>query len=102
MEKKFQKIKDIVERELSCSAHSMDHVMRVYNLCLHLAENENIDLDILKTAALLHDIARVKEDNDSTGNTDHAILSSEMASPILRNLGFSEDKIKYIQKGAWK
>jgi len=97
MEEKFQKIKEIVERELSCSAHNMDHIMRVYNLCLHLAENENIDLDILKAAALLHDIARVKEDNDSTGNTDHAILSSEMAGRILRNLEFSEDKIKCIQ-----
>jgi uncharacterized protein len=97
MEGKYRQIKKIVERELSCSAHNMDHIMRVYNLCLHLAENENIDLDILKAAALLHDIARVKEDKDSTGNTDHAILSSEMAGPILRNFGFSKDKIKRIQ-----
>ncbi|KPJ57205.1 phosphohydrolase [Parcubacteria bacterium DG_74_2] len=97
MEEKFRKIKEIVEKELSCSAHSMDHVMRVYNLCLHIAENEEIDLDILKAAALLHDIARVKEDNDFTGNTDHAILSSKMAAPILQKLSFSDDKIKHIQ-----
>jgi len=31
MEEKYQKIKEIVEKELSCSAHNMEHVMRVYN-----------------------------------------------------------------------
>ncbi|MBU4204932.1 HD domain-containing protein [Patescibacteria group bacterium] len=97
MDEKFQKIKEVVEKELSCSAHSMDHVMRVYNLSLHFAKNEDVDSDVLKASALLHDIARVKEDNDSTGNTDHAILSSKMAEPILRELGFSEEKIKHIQ-----
>ncbi|MBU1976608.1 MAG: HD domain-containing protein [Nanoarchaeota archaeon] len=97
MEQKFQKIKETVEKELSCSAHNKDHVMRVYNLSLHLAENENVDLDVLKASALLHDIARVKEDNDHTGKTDHAILSSEMAVPILQELNFSDEQIKHIQ-----
>ncbi|OYT32331.1 phosphohydrolase [Candidatus Woesearchaeota archaeon] len=98
MELKFLKIKEAVEKELSCSAHSMDHVMRVFNLSLRLAENEDVDLDVLKAAALLHDIARVKEDNDSSGNTDHAVLGAEMAVPILKNLGFSDDKIKHVQE----
>lgn len=97
MDEKFQKIREIVEKELSCSAHSMDHVMRVYNLSLHFAENEDVDLDVLKASVLLHDIARVREDNDHTGNTDHAILSSKMAEPILRELGFSKEKIRHIQ-----
>ncbi len=97
MNLKFQKIKEIVEKELSCSAHNMDHVMRVYNLSLHLAENEDVDLDVLKASALLHDIARAKEDNDPTGKTDHAILGSEMAAPILKELDFTEEQIKHIQ-----
>jgi len=97
MEEKFQKIKEAVEKELSCSAHSMDHIMRVYNLCLHFAENENINLDVLKASALLHDIAKAKEYNDSTGNIDHAIIGAKMALPILQNLGFFEEKIKHIQ-----
>jgi len=98
MEEKYKRIKEIVEKELSCSSHNMEHVMRVYNVCLNLAKDEtNIDLDILKTAALLHDIARVKEDQDNSGNTDHAILGAKMAGKILRNLGYSEEKIKLIQ-----
>ncbi len=97
MDSQFQKIKEIVANELSCSAHQMDHVMRVYELCLSLAKNEDVDLDVLKAAALLHDIARVKEDNDSSGNTDHAVLGAEMAGPILKRLGFNDEKIKHIQ-----
>lgn len=97
MNQKFQKIKEVVEKELSCSAHNMDHVMRVYNLALNLAENEDVDLDVLKASVLLHDIARVKEDNDPSGKTDHAVLGSEMAAPILKELGFSDDKIKHVQ-----
>lgn len=97
MNQKFQKIREFVGKELSCSAHNMDHVMRVYNLCLKLPENEDVDLEVIKASALLHDIARVKEDNDPSGNTDHAFLSSEMAVPILEEVKFSKEKIKHIQ-----
>src|SRR4030043_1332186 len=94
-ETNFQKIQEIVEQELSCSAHNMDHVLRVYNLSLHLAENENIDLDILKAAVLLHDIARVKEDNDPTGRTDHAVLGAEMCVRILAEIDFHVANIQH-------
>ena len=98
MEEKHQRIKEIVEEELSCSAHDMEHVMRVYNLCLYLAKDEtDIDIDILKTAALLHDIARVKEDEDDTGMTDHAILGAEMTGNILKNLNYSGEQIEQIK-----
>ncbi|MEK6848408.1 MAG: HD domain-containing protein [Nanoarchaeota archaeon] len=98
MNEKIEKIKEIVEKELAfCSAHNFDHVMRVYNLALHLAENEDVDLDVIKAAALLHDIGGKKEVDDPTGKTDHAIESAKMAEPILNNLGYSKDKIKHIQ-----
>ena len=94
---KFAKIREAVEKVLSCSAHDMDHINRVYNLCMHLAEGEDVDMGVLKAAALLHDIARVKEDNDNTGNTDHAVESSKMAVPILTGLGFPDEMILNIQ-----
>jgi len=99
MEEKFQKIKEIVAKELKyCSAHDMEHVKRVYNLCLKFAKNKEVDLEVLKAAAFLHDIGGMKELDDPTGQTDHAIVSTEMAEPILRNLDFSEDKIKHIKE----
>jgi len=98
MDEKSERIKRIVERELSCSAHNMDHVLRVYKMCLHLAQAEkNVDIEIIKAAALLHDIARVKEDKDKTGRTDHAVLSAEMAEKILKKMKYPEEKIKKIK-----
>ena len=99
MEEKYQKIKRITEKELIGvdSAHNIGHVMRVYNSCLYLAKEEkDIDLDVLKTAALLHDIARVKEDNDNTGRTCHARLSAKMATRILKKFSYSKEKIDKI------
>lgn len=99
MEEKYQKIKEIVEKELSCSAHDMEHVMRVYNLCLHLAKDDpDIDLDILKTAALLHDIARVREDRNDSRNIDRVILGAEMAEKILRDFGYPEERIELVKR----
>ena len=95
---RFQKIKEIVAKELSCSAHDMEHVLRVYNLALRLAEGDTVDKDVLRAATLLHDIARVKEDRDSSGKTDHAVLGAKMAGPILRKLDFSKKQIRHIQE----
>lgn len=92
------KILEIVREKLTCSAHNLDHVMRVYNLCLMISEyEENVDMEVLIPAALLHDIARVEEMEDKSGKIDHAVLGSEKASNILRNLGYAEEKIERIK-----
>lgn len=96
MDEKYQSIKEHVERELSCSAHNMEHVMRVYSLCLQLAEGEDINLEVLKPAALLHDIARVREDEDASGSIDHAVLGADMAEEILKSHGYSKEKREEI------
>jgi uncharacterized protein len=92
MNQKYEKIQKIVTEELSCSAHDLDHVQRVYRFCLYLAKYEpTVNIDILKTAALLHDIAKVKEDQDDSGNTDHALLGAGMAKKILEELRYIEN-----------
>lgn len=75
-------------------SHAFDHVERVYNLALRLAEKNNIDLDVLKAAVLLHDIARVKEDNNEV--ECHAEEGAEMAKSILKEMNFPEDKIELV------
>ena len=98
MLEKYKTLISIVEKELSCSAHNMDHVKRVFNTCITIAKNEsNVDLDVLLPAALLHDIARVKEIQDVTGEIDHAKLGSEMAEAILYELGYKRDVIEKIK-----
>lgn len=99
MEGKYQKIKKIVEKELTGAdaAHDINHVMRVYYTCLRLTRGEkDIDLDTLKMAALLHDITRVKEDKDVTGEVCHARLSAKRAEKILKSLKYSQEKIDKI------
>jgi uncharacterized protein len=103
MEERYRQLKKIAEKEMegASPAHDINHVMRVYNLCLKLAKYEpNVDLDILRTVALLHDIARTRE--DKTGHThvldvDHAVLGAEISDKILRELGYPEEKIERIK-----
>jgi uncharacterized protein len=98
VEEKHKKIIEIVQDKLTCSAHNLDHVFRVYNLCLLLAKYEkNVDLEILIPAALLHDIARVEESKDKTGAIDHAVLGSLVAENILKKLEYEEEKIDKIK-----
>ena len=98
MKEKHKKIIEIVEQKLTCSAHNLDHVFRVYNICLLLAKYEkNVDLEILIPAAILHDIARVEESQDKTGEIDHAVLGSVIAENILRKLEYEEEKIEKIK-----
>ena len=95
---RFEILTEIVRKELSSSSHDFEHVMRVHRLCLLLAKDDpNVDLDVLRAAALLHDIGRVKEDQDNSGNTDHAALSANMAETILMGLGESEELIKHVK-----
>lgn len=95
---KYEKIIEFVQDKLTCSAHNLDHIFRVYNLCLLIAKHEkDVDLEVLIPAALLHDIARVEESQDKTGKLDHAILGSDIAEGILRELQYEEEKIEKIK-----
>jgi uncharacterized protein len=103
MEDKYRQLKTIVEKEMegASPAHDINHVMRVYDLCLKLAKHEpNVDLDVLRTSALLHDIARAREDEEGHShllNADHAALGAEMSDKILRELNYPQEKIEHIK-----
>jgi uncharacterized protein len=77
--------------------HGWPHVKRVYNLCMcisKLEKKEAVDLDILKSAALLHDIAKHIEKNDNT--LDHGYIGAELAEKFLKSCEFSKDKINSV------
>lgn len=102
MDQRYKILQDIVERKLSYAAHDLDHILRVTNLCILLAdsksteEEKDADLEVLIPAALLHDIARRQEDEDSTGRTDHAVIGAEMAKGILMDLGYNPGIISRV------
>lgn len=98
MEEKYIPIYEIVEKELSCSGHNIEHIIRVYHLSKYLAKFElDVNMDVMIPAALLHDIARVKEDTDKTGSIDHAVLGAEIAGDVLNKLGYEKKLIPQIK-----
>lgn len=73
-------------------SHDWDHTERVYKLCLHIGKKEGADLDVLKLAALLHDIGREAEDR-SNGRICHSEAGAAQAAGILERRGLKGDII---------
>jgi uncharacterized protein len=59
-------------------AHDFDHVRRVTAMAERIARAEGADVDVVRAAALLHDVGR----GDPAGR-DHAEVSAERAREIL-------------------
>ncbi|MFQ6068379.1 MAG: HD domain-containing protein [Candidatus Bathyarchaeia archaeon] len=78
--------------------YAWPHVKRVERYCLLIskfeAENKSIDLEVLRTAALLHDIAKHLEKKKSSGN--HGEIGAIMAHDFLKTIGVNEAKISLI------
>jgi uncharacterized protein len=68
------------------SAHDFDHVLRVVALAERIARSEGADLEVVRTAALLHDTARNAE--RETGE-DHAVAAARHARALLLDRGAS-------------
>lgn len=71
-------------------SHGFTHVQRVVRLALNIGKKEGADLEILKAASLLHDLARGKEDKGEV--PDHAQESARLAKRILEQIGFPSEK----------
>jgi len=93
----FNKIKKEVKKilETKNGSHNWEHTERVYNLARHIAKIENADDEIVKYAAILHDIARNEEDK-SNGKICHAEVGAKKAEKILKKCGLQDEKIKKI------
>ena len=76
-------------------SHGPDHSERVLRTALSIGERMGARLDILAPAALLHDIGR-REESASRGRVCHARLGAELAPPLLRDLGYTEEVIEAI------
>jgi uncharacterized protein len=63
------------------STHDFDHVLRVYRLAERIGQSEAADMAVLRTATLLHDIARA--DQDAGYVAEHALEGARRARQIL-------------------
>jgi uncharacterized protein len=71
--------------------HDFDHVLRVLALSERLAQTEGADPEIVRTAALLHDVARGHGDRMAT---DHAQAGAQFARELLA--GHPPEKVEAV------
>lgn len=75
--------------DFNCSHYIIEHSKAVLKKALTISDHFNIDLDLVESGAILHDVGRSKTDS-----IHHAIVGAE----ILREHGFSTDLIKITQR----
>lgn len=90
----FNNIRRRSEEFLRHSHHSKAHIERVYNVAVRMGIEEGADLDVIKAAALLHDIARSMEDEGKID--DHAAEGAKMARRILGEVDFPRKKVDEV------
>lgn len=79
----------------SKASHDWEHTQRVYKLATHIGKIENANMEIVKLAALLHDIGRHHEDS-AQGKICHARKGAEMAEKILKQTPLKTENINKI------
>lgn len=75
----------------SDAAHDFDHVLRVLALAERIGQADEAAMEIVRTATLLHDVARAEEER--TGAC-HARVGAEQARQILA--GHPADKVEAV------
>lgn len=91
----YKKYETYMLSHMNDSAHDCQHIYRVLYLALDIARTENdVDMDVLVVACLLHDIGRKKQfENPSIC---HALEGSKMAYEYLTQQGWNTDKANHI------
>ena len=75
----------------SDAAHDFDHVLRVLTLAERIGQAEGAAMEIVRTATLLHDVARAEEERSGAC---HAKAGAERARQILA--GHPADKVESV------
>lgn len=89
-EDQVRALEGFARRELRVwGPYGYSHVRRVLRLCLLIGGEEGADLDVLRAAALLHDVAKPREG-------EHGALGAEVASRVLGEMGLGGEFIDRV------
>ena len=81
--------------EAARGSHAWDHTLRVVRLCESIGRAEKADMDVVRVAALMHDIGRARQD-DTNGRVCHARKGAEMAAEMIRDLPLTDGQKQNI------
>jgi len=89
MKLKYSDIKEFYSNNVS--GHGIDHIERVLKNALKIAETEKCDVEVVRAAAVLHDIARHLDEKNLKGPC-HAEKGAEMAREILEEYDYTKEQ----------
>ena len=86
------------------SAHDFDHVVRVTHLAIHIATAEKADVEVVRLAALLHDVPAPLQPAPSPGEhpqnvsarAGHHLAAAAYAGELLRDRGLDPDRVANV------
>ena len=90
----FENLSEAKVRRLYSSgdaAHDFDHVLRVTKLGIRIAQAEGADEEIVRAAALLHDLPI-----SGSGRTNHHFAAADFAADHLRAAGMDARRIENV------
>lgn len=91
----FQKLKKDIQKYFPKEgSHAFNHTERVFKLAVSIAKVEKADMEIIKAAALLHDICRKKQLLGKA--TCHAEEGARFAKRLLQKYKFPQQKIESV------
>lgn len=72
-----------------------EHIQYVYNNVILLSKGKDVDVEVLKLSALLHDIAMTNENLDRSRHNEYW---ANIAEKLLREYSYPEEKIQLVKK----
>jgi len=94
----LEELKKIVKKRMRKNdvAHDFEHILRVYNNAKKIGKQEKVDMKILLTAVLLHDIVSFPKSDKQSKNS--STKSAFHARKTLRKLHYPQKEITIISE----
>lgn len=72
-----------------------EHIQYVYNNVILLSKDKDVDIEVLRLSALLHDIAMTDENLDRSKHNEYW---ADIAEKLLKWYNYPEEKIQLVKK----